>query len=248
MQVLILAGGYGTRLAAVVKDTPKALIDINGQPLLNYVVDLIGDVEGLSEILVVTNDKFFGQFEAWKETLKHLRCPLTVINDGTKTNEERLGSIGDIDFVINQGFVKEDLLVVGGDNLFDFDIHKFLTFAQENNGHVSIGLYDIGNIQEATKYGVVAIDASGKVTSFEEKPEHPKSSFVSMCFYYLPRQSLGLVKQYLSESNKADRAGDYIRWLGQKGEVFGFKFSGKWYDIGSVESYREAQSKFKAKL
>lgn len=245
MQILILAGGYGTRLAKIVKDTPKALIDINGTPLLNYLLDLLKNINGLTEILVVTNDKFYNNFLEWKKTLQRFACPIQIINDGTKTNEERLGSIGDIDFVVNKGFVKEDLLVIGGDNLFDFDIHKFIDFARKQQNEITIGLYDIGKIEEATKYGVVAIDQAGKLTSFEEKPEKPKSSFVSMCFYYLPKSTVGLVGQYLKESQKADRAGDYIRWLGEKSKVFGFKFTGKWYDIGSVESYQEAQEAFK---
>lgn len=245
MQILILAGGYGTRLAAIANDRPKALIDINGNPLLNYLLDLLAPLKGLSEVLVVTNDKFYGQFIEWKKTIKNLPCPLTIINDGTKTNEERLGSIGDIDFVIKKGYIQEDFLVIGGDNLFDFDLEKFFQFAQTNPHHVTIGLYDIGRIEEATKFGIVALNNEGQVTSFEEKPEKPKSTLASMCFYYLPKVSLNLVDQYLAESNKADRAGDYLRWLGQKGKVFGFKFTGKWYDIGSVESYQEAQTAFK---
>ncbi len=245
MQILVLAGGYGTRLAAIAKDTPKALIDINGRPLLNYLLDILSPAPDLSEIIVVTNDKFYGHFEVWKKTIKDLKCKLTIVNDRTKTNEERLGSIGDINFVIKGGYVREDLLVVGGDNLFDFDLDKFFKFAKANTSHVTIGLYDIGRLDEANKYGIVALDQKGQVTSFEEKPEKPKSTLASMCFYYLPKGSLKLVEQYLIESKKADRAGDYLRWLGEKGKVFGFKFSGKWYDIGSVESYHEAQKAFK---
>ena len=110
---------------------------------------------------------------------------------------------------------------------------------------VTIGLYDIGDIQAATKFGVAAIDGHKRVIAFQEKPQKPASSLVTMCFYYFPKETLGFIQQYLKESSSADAAGGYIQWLAAKKNVYGFQFQGKWYDIGSLESYFEAQKGFR---
>lgn len=243
MKVLVLAAGYGTRLKKITKDKPKPLLEVNGKPLLNYILDTLRNLEGLSEIIVVSNDKFYSDFCEWQKSLA-LSVPISIVNDGTTSPDNRLGSIGDIQFGIDEKKVKEDLLVVGGDNLFDFNLGEFIAFARRQPDSVSIGAYDIEEIKQASKFGVLSLDAEGVITSFEEKPEHPKSSLVAMCFYYLPQNTLGLISKYLKETNKADRAGDYIKWLCQHGNVYGFTFTGKWFDIGSVESYKEANKKF----
>ena len=245
MKVLILAAGYGTRLYSLIKDTPKALLEINEKPLINYILDRIVDLSGLNEVILVTNDKFYSIFKAWAQKQEEFPHPIKVVNDGTKTPEGRLGSIGDIEFALKQEKVNDDVLVIGSDNLFDYNIDDYVKFAQKKSPAVSIGLYDIGDPSEATLFGVVMLGKDEKVTSFEEKPQKPQSTLVAMCFYYLPKDSLGLVGDYLLESGKSDTAGDYIRWLVESDGVYGFKFVGKWYDIGSIEAYKEAQEKFK---
>ncbi|HQP10791.1 MAG TPA: sugar phosphate nucleotidyltransferase, partial [Candidatus Omnitrophota bacterium] len=210
----------------------------------NYILDRVQDMPGLNEVIVVTNEKFHEVFERWAKQQKAFGHPIKILNDGTTTPENRLGSVGDIQFSIKEAKINDDVLVVGGDNLFDYNIREYIEFARSKSPSVSIGIYDIGNLKEATKFGVVAIDADAKIASFEEKPKHPKSTLVAMCFYYFPRESLGLIGDYLKETAKSDTAGDYIRWLHQKSAVYGFTFTGKWYDIGSIESYAQAQEKF----
>lgn len=244
MKTLILAAGYGTRLYPFIKDTPKALLAVNGRPIVSHILGKVAAVPGLNEVLLVTNDKFAVTFGKWAAQVE-CPCPVKVINDGTKTPEGRLGSIGDIDFVLKEGVVNDDLLVVGGDNLFNFDLAKYIAFAKEKAPSVTIGVYDIGDRVEAKNFGVVELDGQKQIVSFEEKPAAPKSSLVAMCFYYLPEKSLGLIGDYLVESRATDRAGDYIRWLSRKQSVFGYKFTGKWYDIGSLPAYKEAQKDFK---
>ena len=244
MKILILAAGYGTRLYPLVKDTPKPLLDISGRPLIDYILDQVRTLEGLTEVFVVTNNKFFEVFQEWTKTHGQFSVPITVVNDGTRSPDDRLGSVGDIHFVIQQKKVNEDLLVIGGDNLFDEDFHGFFSFAKGKSPHAAIGVYDIHNIKDASKFGVVDTDKYGKIISFEEKPEKPKSSLIAMCVYYFPQPTLGLVSKYLGQSHKADKAGDYIKWISSQGDVYAFQFRGKWYDIGSIESYKEAQEKF----
>ncbi|MBF0504558.1 MAG: nucleotidyltransferase family protein [Candidatus Omnitrophica bacterium] len=246
MKALILAAGYGTRLASVIQDTPKPLIPVGQRPLIDYVVDKLGDIKLLTEIVVVTNNKFTGHFQKWSAS-QAKKLPIRVVNDGTNTPEERLGSVGDIRFVWAQESSPQDWLIIGGDNLFDQDMSVFMDFAIQKTPAVSIGVFDIKDISAATKFGVVGLDNHQKITSFQEKPKDPVSSHIAMCVYYFPKQTLGFLGEYLSQSKAVDAAGSYIQWLSENKTVYGFQFSGKWYDIGSIESLNEARRAFSNK-
>jgi glucose-1-phosphate thymidylyltransferase len=243
MKALILAAGYGTRLASVIIDTPKPLISVGNRPLIDYVVDKLADIKHLNEIVVVSNNKFTPHFQKWAASRNGLK--IRIVNDLTNTPEERLGSVGDVRFVWQKEGSLQDWLIIGGDNLFDGDLSPFVDFAISKSPAMSIGLYDIKDIQAATKFGVLAIDADQKVIGFQEKPKIPASSLIAMCLYYFPEQTLGYLGEYLSESKAVDAAGSYIKWLSEKKNVYGFQFSGKWYDIGSIESLEEARVNFK---
>lgn len=245
MKTLILAAGYGTRLYPLIKDTAKPLLPVGDKPLINHLLEKIRDLTGLKEVIVVTNNKFYSHFVDWADKTNNFPVGIKVINDGTNSPDDRLGSVGDINFVLKECNPDDDVLVIGGDNLFDYSLGEYIGFARENSPQVTIGLYDIGNIEEARHFGVVEMDQRGKITSFEEKPEFPRSSLIAMCFYYFPRESLQCIPEYISRSGETDKAGDYIHWLSREKEVFGFKFQGKWYDIGNIETYNEVQEKFK---
>jgi len=242
MKALILAAGYGTRLASVAKDTPKPLIPVGERPLLDYVVDKLQSIKSLTEIVVVSNNKFTSHFQQWASTRKgvHIR----VVNDGTNTPEERLGSVGDIRYVWQREASLDDWLIIGGDNLFDQDLSFFMEFAINKGSAITIGVYDIKDIEAASKFGVVGLDQAKKVNCFQEKPKEPVSSLVAMCVYYFPKQTLVYLEEYLSVSKAVDAAGSYIQWLSEKKNVYGFQFSGKWYDIGSIESLEEARAHY----
>ena len=243
MKALILAAGYGTRLASVIKDTPKPLIPVGDRPLVDYVVDKLQDITALTEIVVVSNNKFTPHFEQWAQS-RGGRLPIRVVNDGTNTPEERLGSVGDIEFVWKKETLLDDWLIIGGDNLFDGDLSRFVDFAISKIPAVTIGIYDIHDIKAATKFGVLGIDAAQKVISFQEKPENPASSLITMCLYYFSKETLVYLNEYLSVSKAVDAAGSYIKWLSEKKSVYGFQFTGKWYDIGSIESLEEARAHY----
>jgi glucose-1-phosphate thymidylyltransferase len=245
MKALILAAGYGTRLASVAKDTAKPLLPINGKPMIAYIIDRIKIADDLSEIVVVSNNKFCDQFEAWAKSLKSLSIKVRVVNDGTNSPEERLGSIGDMEFVLSREKSADDWLVVGGDNLFDFDLRDFFRFARTKLPHPSIGLFDIKDRKAATKFGVVSLDADRRIVELQEKPAEPKSSLIAMCFYYFPKNMFKTIAEYRADSQGMDAAGGYIKWLAEKKRVYGFQFDGKWYDIGSIEALNDAQKHFK---
>ena len=244
MKILILAGGYGTRLYPLVKDTPKALLEVCGGTLIDHVLEKFIPLAGVEEVCVVTNDKFIGQLKAWAEKKAGLPFPVRVISDGTKAPEERLGAVGDILFVLEKEKDLTDWLVAGSDNLFDEGVADFVSFARSKRPYVTVGAYDIRDIAAASKYGVMAVASDGKMTSLEEKPKEPKSSLISMCLYYFPQGALMLIRRYVDEMHATDTTGGCIQWLYQKSLVYGFKFQGKWYDIGSLESYDEAQKSF----
>lgn len=247
MKVLILAAGYGTRLYSITKDTPKALLTIGPKTLIDYLIEKVRNLKDLDQIIVVTNNKFYVPFQKWAQKHTDIPAKIHVLNDGSTSPENRLGSMGDIHFVLEKENIQEDLLVIGGDNLFEDPLNNFLQFAQEKDSTITMGIYDIGDINQASKFGVLCLDQNKKIITFEEKPAKPRASLIAMCLYYFPKTSLGLIDKYLGSSGKTDTMGDYINWLCQRENVYAFQFQRKWYDIGSVESYRKAQEDFSSK-
>ena len=246
MQILVLVAGYGTRLYPLTKDKPKPLLSCGGRAILDYLLDKVKGLGGLKNVIVVTNNKFHEIFEDWAGENKSFPVPIRVINDETTSPDDRLGAMGDIAFVLKKNRINQDLLILGGDNLFDSGLDSFFAFARKNSPQMSIGLYDIKDKSAAKQFGVVKLDGAGKVVSFEEKPALPQSSLIAMCLYYLPKESFHFIEEYIRDSRKTDTTGDFVRWLSQRNTVYGFRFEGKWYDIGSVESYREAQEIFQS--
>jgi glucose-1-phosphate thymidylyltransferase len=244
MKVLILAAGYATRLYPLTKKYPKPLLEIKGRPIINYIIDKISSVKEVNEIYVVTNSKFIGTFRRWAKTIKSAK-KITLVDDLTKNNRDRLGSMGDIDFLITRKKIKDDLLVVGGDNLFNGSLKGFLGAAKKNIPDVSIGVYRLKQKKDASRYGVVKLDTHKKVISFQEKPRQPQSSLVAMCLYFIPKACLGLVKEYIRGSkNKIDAAGGYIAWLKDRADVYGYVFEGFWFDIGDYKYLNAAKERF----
>jgi glucose-1-phosphate thymidylyltransferase len=240
MKALILAAGYGTRLYPLTKDFPKPLLEINNRPLITYILEKLAAIEDLEDIFIVTNNRFYWELEKWARRTRQRfgKFILKVFNDGTTSPDARLGAVGDINFIIEKGVVAdEDLLVAGGDNLFDFGLKEFIAFSKKNAPkNVTVGLFDLQDKKKATKYGVLAIDRDNRIISFEEKPKNPKSSLIAMCLYYFPNQTLRLVNEYIKETGESDASGGYISWLCRKIPVYGFVFKGMWEDIGSFDS------------
>lgn len=239
-----MAAGYATRLYPITKEYPKPLLTVNNKPIIDYIVDKLKKINEIDEIIVVTNSRFISQFRKWSRGLR-IQKSVTLVDDLTKDNATRLGAIGDMDFAIRRVRINDDLLVIGGDNLFDGDLDDFLYFAKDKHIYPVIGAYDIGNKDDARKYGVVKLNKENRVIDFKEKPKIPKSTLVAMCLYYFPKHRLKYIKEYLSkESKKYDATGLYIDWLRKKLAVYGFVFFGRWFDIGDHKFYSEAKERF----
>jgi glucose-1-phosphate thymidylyltransferase len=243
MKALILAAGYATRLYPLTKEYPKPLLAVGKQPIINYILDKLQALEEIDEIIVVTNSKFILRFKKWAKLLKP-RVALRLVDDLTKSLDDRLGAIGDMHFAIEKSRIADDLLVIGGDNLFDADLTGFVSFAKtQSAGHPTIGVYELKDKSEARNYGVIKLDQDRRVIDFQEKPRYPESSLVAMCLYYFPRSKLGLIGEYLQhKGDKRDATGFYIAWLKQREPVYGFIFTGNWYDIGDHKFYNRAKN------
>lgn len=244
MKALVLAAGYATRLYPLTKDFPKPLLKVGGRPIIDYIIEKLEKLKEVDEIIVVTNSKFFPLFKKWAGKLK-LSKRLSLVNDLTKNLSDRRGAIGDMYFAINKRRIKDSLLVIGADNLFDSELKGFMAFIKELRKNPAIGVFDIGSKFSARKYGVIKLDSKNKIIDFQEKPNKPQSTLVAMCFYYFPEEKLGLLKEYyLKPKFKQDATGFYIDWLRKRVVVRGFVFSGSWFDIGDKKFYQQAQKTY----
>jgi len=242
MKCIILAAGYATRLYPLTKDKPKPLLEVAGKPILQHILEKVEQVSAVDKIYIVTNDKFYNVFHDW---VSWYNCEkyIEVINDYTTSNENRLGAIADIQFVIDKTGINDDLMVLAGDNLFDFELTCFYEFYKSVDADC-ITTHEINDIGKLKKTGVIEIDSDGKVISFEEKPQNPKSNLAVPPFYIYKRSTLPLIKEYLDEGNDHDAPGNFIPWLIKHNDVYAYMFEGMRYDIGTLESYREVQQIF----
>ena len=245
MRAILLCAGYATRLYPLTQETPKSLLPIGGRPMLNYLMDKILKTGAVDEINVVSNDKFFETFRSWKDR-EYPKVNLHVLNDGTTSNESRLGAIGDIHFALTQRQIEDDVLVLAGDNLFDFALDGFIRAGQKQALHVTVGVFDVQDLTLARQYGLVEFNAQDmQVSSFLEKPAEPKTTMASMGLYLMPHESLRLLKRYVQGGNNTDQPGHYMQWLVKHSKVFAFPFRGTWYDIGDFDSYHRADQVFR---
>jgi glucose-1-phosphate thymidylyltransferase len=244
MKALILAAGYAVRLYPLTRRYPKPLLPVGKKAIINYILDKLNAIDAIDEIIIVTNSKFILQFKKWEKQVK-TKQPLSLIDDLTSSNLERRGAIGDLHFVIEQKRLKDDLLVVGGDNLFDCGLEGFVDFANSRSPNPVIGIYDIKNPKKTSRYGVVKLNNNNRIIDFKEKPKVSFSTLVAMCLYYFPKDQLRLLREYMSiKGNKHDATGFYINWLCKRTSVYGFVFDCRWFDIGDRGFYRQAQESF----
>ena len=238
MKLLILAAGYGTRLYPLTKDKAKPLLEVGEKAIIEHILDKIADIDDITEIFIVTNNKFYTDFVDWSKTIK-FKMPIKIINDQTMTNEDRLGAIGDIHFVVQEKDINDDLLVIAGDNMFGFALSDFVEFFHQKKSSV-VAFHDLKSVEKVKgKYGVGILNGS-KVVNFEEKPLVPKSSLASTACYFFKKSDLPHLHN-LIKTGKADASGNLITHLAEVSEVHGFVFDEHWFDIGSFESLKEAQ-------
>jgi glucose-1-phosphate thymidylyltransferase len=244
MKALILAAGYATRLWPLTLNTPKPLLSIKKKPIIEYIINKLEKINEINKIYVVTNTKFVKNFKDWKGSYKTGK-EIMVIDDLMETVEQRRGSIGDIIYSIKTQGINDDLLIVAGDNLFNFYLDDFIKFSISHKPYVTIGLFNVGNKESAKQYGIAAVDSNAKITNFVEKPKEPPSTLAAMCLYFVPDTKLLSINAYEEEGLPLDFSGNFIEWLYKKEAVYGHTFEGIWLDIGDKESLERAQRKYK---
>src|SRR5581483_576392 len=197
---------------------------------------------------VVTNAKFAKDFEAWSKRAqdRHRHLQIKVINDGSTSDDDKLGAIGDINLVLTreQEILKDDLLVVAGDNLFSEPLDAFVDFAR--NTEATVALYDVAHLEQMKKYAAVTLDDEGVITQFEEKPKEPKTTLAAIALYFYSRDLLPLFMTYIAAGNNPDQPGRFLQWLYPRKPVKTFQIGGKWLDIGSKETLEQANKTFAA--
>ncbi|MCS7118737.1 MAG: NDP-sugar synthase [Archaeoglobaceae archaeon] len=229
MRAVIMAGGYATRLWPITKTRAKPLLPIGSKKIIDLIYEKVIDLE--LSVVLSTNKRFEDDFREWARGKK-----VEVIAENTKSEEEKLGAVKALAEIAKE--IKDDLLVVAGDNVFSFSLKELYNkFVEKRRPFVA--LYDVGDLELAKRYGVAEMEGD-KVIRFYEKPEKPPSSLIGIGVYFLPKKSVEILLEYVAGMKRSDNLGDFISFLCEREEVYGQKFNGIWYDVGNADSYIEA--------
>ncbi len=241
MKCLILAAGYATRLYPLTENFPKPLLEVGNKTILDWLVDDIDTAGLVDEYVVISNHKFAHHFENWAKTKKQ---KISVVDDGTSTNETRLGAVKDIQFAIDQLKLDDDMLVIAGDNVLDFSLTKFIEYSKTKNTSCIMRYYEPDE-KKLLKCGVVTIDESDKILNMTEKSPNPSTHWCCPPFYYYTKADAKLVQKGIDSGCGTDAPGSYIAWLCKQTTVHAMEMPGKRYDIGNLESYEKVKSEYK---
>lgn len=240
MKCLILAAGYATRLYPLTENQPKPLLTVGNKTILDWLIDDIDEAGLVDEYIVISNHKFAHHFQDWANTKPQ---KITVVDDGTSTNETRLGAVCDIQFAIEQLNLDDDMLVIAGDNLLDFSLQRFVHYAHQKQTSCIMRFWETDE-QRLLKCGVVTIDEQDRILRMTEKSPTPETHWCCPPFYYYTRQDARLVKKGIENGCGTDAPGSYIAWLCTQTPVHAMEMPGKRYDIGNLQSYEQVQHNY----
>ena len=240
MKCLILAAGYATRLYPLTENFPKPLLEVKGKTILDWLVDDIDSSGLVDQYIVISNHKFVGHFEKWAAGKKQ---NIVVFDDGTSTNETRLGAVKDIQFAIDTLKLDDDLLIIAGDNVLDFSLTMFIQYALQKKTSCIMRYYE-PKLERLKKSGVVVTEDDGLVIGMKEKPEKPQSTWCCPPFYFIVKKDVTLVAKGIEAGCETDAPGSFIAWLYKKVRVYAMRMSGKRYDIGTLDSYEQIKKEY----
>lgn len=250
MKCLILAAGYATRLYPLTENFPKPLLAVGEKTILDWLVDDIATTGAVDEFVVISNHKFAKYFADWareKEFLLGQTAPkFTVVDDGTSTNETRLGAVRDIQYAIEKCKIGDDMLVIAGDNILDFSFMGFLEFAKEK-GTSCVMCHEENELAKQQKTAIITKDINDLITSYEEKPKEPKGNLAVPPFYFYRAEDAARIPEALENGCNADAPGSFAAWLSKQTAVHAWEMPGKRYDIGDIKSYEYVKSVFTGK-
>jgi nucleoside-diphosphate-sugar epimerase/dTDP-glucose pyrophosphorylase len=245
MKAVVLAGGYGTRLWPLTQEIPKCFLDFGGRKLIEAILERLDSVPEIDEVLISTNRKFEEQFRQWLSGYRHTKA-LTLVVDNPTSDNDKLGAIGALDYLVHQQRIHDDLMIVAGDNLFECDLTEFVHALTQHQA-ITLAINNVRNFDTKQQLGVVELNSSKDVVSFIEKPETPTSTLVCTGLYLFPRASLGLFKKYLDSGRSSDNLGYLFEWLLQeKTPIRGWEFEEEWFDIGTFKPYLAAKRRYES--
>ena len=241
MKCLILAAGYATRLYPLTENFPKPLLEVKGKTILDWLVDDVDTLGEVDEYVVISNHKYAHHFEAWAKS-KEQR--ITVVDDGTVSNENRLGAVKDIQYAIDTLFIDDDMLVIAGDNVLDFSLTKFIEYAKKKQTSCIMRYYE-PDFQRLLKCGVVTIDENDRILNMTEKSPTPATHWCCPPFYYYTKEDARLVSVGIANGCGTDAPGSYIAWLSEQVLVHAMQMPGRRFDIGDVASYEKVKREYR---
>jgi glucose-1-phosphate thymidylyltransferase len=236
MKAVVLAGGYATRLWPITRHRPKMFLPIGETTVIDRIFEGIEEDGRIDEAFVSTNERFAGEFEEYLDGRGFEKPTLSV--EDTTEEDEKFGVVGALAQLVDREGVDDDLLVIAGDNLISFEVSDFVDFFEEK-GAPTLAAYDVGSRERAKSYGLVELDGD-EVVDFQEKPDDPNSTLVSIACYAFTADTVGLLETYLEDGNNPDEPGWFVQWLQDRERTCAYSFDGAWYDIGTAESYLEA--------
>lgn len=241
MKCLILAAGYATRLYPLTENFPKPLLKVGEKTILDWLVEDIDAAGLVDEYVVISNHKFAQHFENWAG--KH-KMPITVVDDGTSSNETRLGAVCDVQFAIDKLGINDDLLIIAGDNVLDFSLTQFIAYAKEKGTSCTMRYRELDR-KRLTKCGVSEIDGNERLISLEEKPAEPKSEWATPPFYFYTKADAAKIREAIADGCGTDAPGSLVAWMCAHSVIHSMEMPGKRYDIGNLESYERVQREYR---
>lgn len=245
MKNIVIAAGYATRLGELTKNFPKPLLRIGNSTILGRMLDDIDQIPEIDEHIIITNHKFAHIFEDWAKGLNYQK-KITIVDDGTETNDTRLGAVCDLLYAIDKLRIEDDMLVVAADNILFFSFKEFVDFAKEKQTSC-IMCHEQPSIEKLQRTGVVVLDSENKVVNMEEKPQEPKSTWAVPPFYIYLKKDVQLVKESVVNGCGKDAPGNLAHYMVDNTTMHAWPMSAGRFDIGSLDTYYEACEKYGVK-
>ena len=242
MKNIVVAAGYATRLGELTKNFPKPLLKIGESTILGRMLDDIDTIDDIDEHIIITNHRFAPIFGQWASE-QHYAKPITIIDDGTATNETRLGAVCDLLLAMERLNIDDDILVVAADNLLFFSFAEFVDFAKQK-GTSCIMCHEQPDIDKLRRTGVVELDGDMRVLGMEEKPAEPKSRWAVPPFYIYRREDLELVRHAVENGCGKDAPGNLAHYMVSRTSMHAWPMSAGRFDIGSIDTSNEAVKRF----
>jgi len=237
MKCILLCAGYATRLFPLTENFPKALLKVGKKPILGHIIDQVNEIKDVDEIFIITNNRYYKHFVEYVSNKNNIK-KIEVINDYTNSNDDRLGAIGDTKYVIDKKNIKDDLLVIAGDSLFEFNLNSMIEYYKLKKASCVAAQY-IEDRELLKRFAVATVDENLKILELIEKPEHPNSNIGVYAIYLYPKEVLKLFDSYFKDGNKCDAPGNFIEYLYKRENVYLYMFKERFFDVGTHESLAE---------